>query len=138
MAAEDRRDAVVARRADGAVPEHLGVVVCVHIDEAGAYDASTRVERLRRAFVDPTDCRDASVLDSDVTVYRRRAGAIDDAAVANNQIEHDLSPMRGLRQCVEHAMYVVVLLELVDQFERLGRVGLVQLDRGDTDVFDFC
>ena len=66
VAAEDGRDAVVARRAERAVPEHLRVVVRVHVDEAGRYDVPRCIDRLTRSFADAADGGDAAILDAEV------------------------------------------------------------------------
>lgn len=44
ISAQNRRDAMKAGRAEDAVPEDLGVVMRMHVDEAGADDLTRRIE----------------------------------------------------------------------------------------------
>ncbi len=69
VAADDRGDAVDVRRRGQRVPEELGVVVGVGVDEAGAHDEAGGVERLPSRLLDPAGCgdrHDAPVADADV------------------------------------------------------------------------
>ena len=89
VARERGGDAVQRRRRERAVPEHLGVVVGVHVDEArrdhlaggvdggGAASASTRA-----------DLHDAVAVDADVGPAPRRAGAVDHVTAGDHDVEH--------------------------------------------------
>ena len=66
VAAEHGRDAVHGRRARGRVPQQLGVVVRVQVDEPGRHDEIGRVDRAGRALVDLADRDDTPVADAHV------------------------------------------------------------------------
>ena len=86
VAAEHRGDAVLHRRARGRVPEQLGVVVRVQVDEARRERLPLCVNGFRGLFVDVADGDDPPVTHADVAATGGRAGAVDDLSVADQQI----------------------------------------------------
>ncbi len=94
VAAEDRGDAVLHRRARGRVPEQLRVVVGVQVDEARRQRLPLRVNGFRGWLIDVADRDDPSVADADVAVTGGCAGAVDDLGVADQQVEHAKPPSR--------------------------------------------
>ncbi len=89
VAADHGRDAVQRRRRQRRVPEHLGVVVRVDVDESGRDDLAVGVDRARRLLVDVADRRDPAVADSDVGDPAGRTRAVDDRSIADDHVEHD-------------------------------------------------
>ena len=84
-----RRDAVQARRRRGRVPEELRVVVRVRVDEAGRDDEAGRRRPSRsRCSSIVADLDDAAVADTDVGPAAGRAGAVDDGAAPDHEVEH--------------------------------------------------
>src|SRR5207249_3346280 len=70
------------------VPEHLGVVVRVQVDEAGRDDQPARVQHpVGLAAPDRADVGDAAVLDAHVGDVARRAQAVEDRASLDDGIE---------------------------------------------------
>src|SRR6266545_3561691 len=60
----------------------------MHVDETGRDDATFRRDRARAVFwIDLADARDPTVLDRHVAEKPRIAGAIDNSATVNNDIE---------------------------------------------------
>ncbi len=88
VAADDGGDAVHARRARGGVPHQLCVVVRVGVDEARRDDAAGGVGDPLRGLVDLADGDDPPVLDADVGLDARCAGAVDDGAALDDLVEH--------------------------------------------------
>ncbi len=88
VSAEHRGDTVLHRRARGGIPEQLGVVVRVQIDEARRERLPLRVNGFRCLFVDVPNRDDAPVLDPNVAATDGRACAVDDLGVADQQVEH--------------------------------------------------
>ncbi|MFO0824194.1 MAG: hypothetical protein U0792_13955 [Gemmataceae bacterium] len=71
------------------VREQRQVAVNVGIDEPGAYDLPVSVDALLRAGVaEAADAGDAVARDADIGLEPRQPGAIDHAAIANEEIEH--------------------------------------------------
>jgi hypothetical protein len=68
--------------------EQLHVGVGVHVDEPGADEEPTRVDRPPRRLIDASDRADAVAGDRDVGGERRRAGAVDHATATEDQVEH--------------------------------------------------
>ena len=89
VAAEDRGDAVLDRRARGRVPEQLCVVVGVQVDEARRQRLPLGVNGFRGRVIDVTDGDDPPVADADVAVAGGHAGAVDDFGIADEQVEHE-------------------------------------------------
>ena len=58
----------------------------VHIDPAGGDDLARSVDLIRGIAVNLTNRGDQPVLDGEITGKARRARAIDDGTVANDQI----------------------------------------------------
>ena len=92
VAGEHGGDAVQRRRREGAVPEDLGVEVGVDVDEARCDDLAGGVDGALGVAVDLADGDDAAVLDADVGAAARCAGAVDDVAAPDDQIEHGTLP----------------------------------------------
>ncbi len=90
VAADDRRHAVQRRRRERRVPEHLGVVVGMDVDEPGRDDLARGVDRARRflRLVDGADGRDPTVADADVGDAAGRTRAVDDRSTTDDQVEH--------------------------------------------------
>ena len=89
VAADDGRHAVQWGRRQRRVPEHLGVVMRMDVDEAGCDDLALGVDRVRRLLVDLADRRDPAVADSDVGDPAGRPRTVDDRATADDHVEHD-------------------------------------------------
>jgi hypothetical protein len=98
VAADDRGDAVERRRARGAVPEHLRVVVGVEVDDAGGNDETVGVERSGRRFVDLAHGDDAAVPHAQIAGAGPRPGPVDDGPTGDQEIQHDAerTPELGL------------------------------------------
>ena len=77
----------VGRRGPG-VPEELGVVVRVGVDEAGADGEAGGVDGLGRLLADVADGDDAAVADADVGSDPGGAGAVDHGAALDDHVEH--------------------------------------------------
>ncbi len=87
VAAEHRRDTMQRRRAGSRIPEQLGVVVRVQVDESGRDDEAIGVDRARRRIVDVADLDNAAVANRDVGPARLRTGAVDDGAVPDDDVD---------------------------------------------------
>ena len=89
IAHHHRGHAVPRRGRERAVPADLRVVVRVRIDEARRHDEPARVDGAlapaRRPVRSPIPAAD----NADIGGPRRRAGAVDDGAVLDQQVEHD-------------------------------------------------
>ena len=73
----------------GGVDEQLEVGVGVHVDEAGTDEQPVGVDHPGRGLARETsDRRDTAAGDADVGAEPRVAGSVDDAAAANQQVEH--------------------------------------------------
>ena len=85
IAEHHRSHAVITGDSEVRIPENLGIVVGVQVDESGRDDLSVGIHHLG-AFVmrDAADLRDAAVLDSDVAAEARRARSVDDHSVFND------------------------------------------------------
>ena len=83
----DRRDAVPARQGAVRIPEDLGVVVRVQVDEARRNVHTGRVDDAgSRRGVDTTHRHDLSALDGDVATSSRRPGPVEDQSVFDNDV----------------------------------------------------
>ena len=79
--------AVPARQRAVRVPEDLGVVVGVQVDEAGRHVHAAGVDdAVRVGCVDPTDGGDPAVADRHVGADAWRTGTVEDEAV----LDHDV------------------------------------------------
>ncbi len=81
------RHAVPGRDREHAIPEDLRVVVGVDVDEARRDDAPAGVEGGGRRALHVAGRGDASVADAEVALGAGGAGAVDERAAANEQIE---------------------------------------------------
>jgi hypothetical protein len=95
VATEDGRHAVVAGGRERAVPEHLGVVVGMGVDEARADHAVAGIDGLSRVLVDVSDGDDASRSDPHVCRASGRSGSVDHRSAANEDVEHGDLPCAG-------------------------------------------
>ena len=68
------------------VPDRLAVVMSVDIDVAGGDEVAGGVDLLRAGAVDLADGGDAAIGDGEVAGIAGRTGAVDDAAVADDEI----------------------------------------------------
>lgn len=92
VAARDGGDAVVHGGGGVGVPEELGVVVGVRIDEAGGEDEPVGVLAGDGLFGDGPrlgDDDDPAAPDTDVGGVRGPAGAVHDGRAADEVVEHD-------------------------------------------------
>jgi hypothetical protein len=86
---------VTGEGAEG-VPEDLGVVVAVVVDEPGRDDASIRFDDPAGRAVEPSQPHDLAAGHGDVTVERGPTRAVDDATVLDQQVErHVVAPLRS-------------------------------------------
>ncbi len=90
----DRSDAVPAGNRAPRIPEQLGIVMRVQIDETRRDDQPAGVKDLPRIAIQPADLRDFPVADADVADKPTASEAIDDRAAANDRVKsaHHLSP----------------------------------------------
>jgi hypothetical protein len=83
------RDALVHLRLVTGIREQLEVGVRVHVDKPGADDEAIGVDHARRGLAaQAADRRDPVARDADVRLEPRVAGAVDDAAAADEDVEH--------------------------------------------------
>src|SRR6185437_15904102 len=87
IAHDDRRDAVPGRDAEEPVPQDLRVVMGVDVDEAGGDDAARRVNGLACLARGIAQCHDLAAADADIAGIARLAGAVDDGAAADLEVE---------------------------------------------------
>jgi hypothetical protein len=80
-----------------AVPARLAVVVRVHVHEPGGDDRALGVERARRGLGDLAERDDLAVANADVGALARRAGAIDESAVLDEEVEHGTAMITAWR-----------------------------------------
>lgn len=76
------------RRTQRAIPERLGVVVRVQVNEARAHHQVSGVDGLARWCVDFSDVGNATVFHSDVGVQRCCTGAVDNSSATNHHVVH--------------------------------------------------
>jgi hypothetical protein len=88
VAHDHRGDPVPAGRRQVGIPGGLAVVVGVHVDPAWRHQLVPGVDLAPAAAGHLADGDDAAVVYGDVTGEARTAGAVDDGAVANDQIVH--------------------------------------------------
>ena len=85
--AEDHRGgAVIAGIGAQRIPGDLRVVVAVVVDETRRHDGALRIDDARRGAAQLADLGDLAVLHRDIAAECRHARAIDDAAIADQQI----------------------------------------------------
>jgi hypothetical protein len=89
VATEHGRHAVQGRRAGIGIPEELGVVVSVQVDEAGGHDKPGGVDDLGgvRAVQVPRHRGDLPVLDTDVGFAAGQVTAVDQGAAGDDGVE---------------------------------------------------
>jgi hypothetical protein len=75
---------VIARRRERRIPEHLGVVVGMDVDETRCHHATGGVDHFVAAQI-RTDGGDTPVLEAHVGDETRRTGAVDDEAVLDDR-----------------------------------------------------
>ena len=105
VAGHDRGDAVVRRRPQRGVPEHLRVVVGVDVDEPRRDRAARGVELALAAQV-RSDLADHAVRDRHVGRLARRAGAVEDRSAADDEVSRSDVPFTealtdGVREVLE-------------------------------------
>ena len=93
VAADDGGDPVEVGRRRGRVPEQLGVVVGVRVDDPRRHHQALGVELGGPAVGDLADRHDPAVLHADVGPPGGASGAVDDPAVADDVVEHGLRPL---------------------------------------------
>ncbi len=104
---DDRGDAVERRRAGVRVPEELGVVVGVDVDETGGHHQSVGIENLYpgghggRSI--RTDHCDATVHDRHIGGASRRAGTVDDGRTTDQRVGHGRQSGTGLNAAARTA-----------------------------------
>ena len=107
VAADHRGDAVDVGRRGRRVPEELGVVVGVRVDDAGRDHQPGGVELGAAGSATSPDLDDAAVLDADVGLPGGTPGAVDDRAGSDHVVEHWTSDvvrvLPGLRQRADAA-----------------------------------
>src|SRR5262249_11255710 len=96
IAEDDARRAVLGREGAERVPGNLRVVVAMIVDKAGADRAPVGVDRPRGRAGQFADLGDLAVLDADIGPEARHAGAVDDAAVLNQQVIRHRALLPGL------------------------------------------
>ena len=84
---------MLQRGLGGPVPEQLHIKMGVGINKARCHHPALGVDLGQGFAVHHADRRDLAVLHGHITQIARRAGAIDNAAAANDQIKHRSSPM---------------------------------------------
>ena len=92
VAADDGGDAVVGGEAAERVERYLPVVVGVVVDESGGYDMPASVDGARGGVAQTSDRGDAPVRDADIGLTRGRAGAVNDEATRDQQVECHSAP----------------------------------------------
>ena len=127
-------DAVPARRCQPRVPGGLGVVVGVDVDEARRDQPAGGVDLAasERAGAGGLDRCDHAVVDDHIAVASRRTGAVDDVAVADDQVMHCRSPPRvWLRtwRCTEATD--VVMQQPVRRDGRVAQEGALAMAIGE-------
>ena len=93
---DDRGDAVPRRRREGRIPEHLGVVVGVDVDEAGCDDEAAGIELVAARQTRP-DLRDHTVAHRDVGDAPGSARAVDDRPAPDHHVLGHLLPLASHR-----------------------------------------
>ena len=91
VAGHDRRDPVETRRGERGVPEDLGVVVGVDVDEPRGDDALAGVERAVTLQV-AAELGDAPVGDADVGAHSGRSAPVDDRTATDDELIHVTTP----------------------------------------------
>jgi len=88
LAGDLRRDALMDLRRQARVDQDRQLGLAEHVDEARGDDPTRGVDgALARSRAQGTDGGDAAVADADVAGNPRRAGAVDDAPVRDDEVE---------------------------------------------------
>jgi hypothetical protein len=96
VALDDRRDAVPRRRREVGIPEHLGVEVGVHVDEAGCQHEPTEVDvAVAHAAGNIANRDDAAVAHLHVGSATRPARPVDDRCTPQDDVFHVLPLVSG-------------------------------------------
>ncbi len=93
VAADDRGHPVERRRAGAGVPEELGVVVGVDVDEPGRHDQPGGVDGPSGGLVHVTDGGDPAVTDAHVGPPPGRARTVDHAGTGDLAVQHHGPPL---------------------------------------------
>ena len=102
VAPDHRGHPVQVRRGRGRIPEQLGVVVGVGVDDARRHHQTFGIELDGALLVDLADRRDPAVPDADVGPASRGPGAVDDQAVSDHVVEHGGVPFAGLMSATSY------------------------------------
>ena len=78
----------MGRGAEGAIPEGLGIVVGVDVDETGRHHLARSIDRPPRFLVHLADGDDATVLNAQVAGSRRFSAPIDQRSALDQDIQH--------------------------------------------------
>lgn len=78
-----------ARVGSCGIPEHLGIHMGVSVDESGGDDMALGVDLPASTRLDTADCGDSVTGDRHVGAVGAEAGAVDDGAVADDEIVSD-------------------------------------------------
>ena len=85
-------DAVPTRRAEIGVPRHLPVIMGVNIDPARCHKVAFGIDFGLGFFLDDTGFHDDAVFYGNIGGARRRARAVYQIGIANNQVKHGCLP----------------------------------------------
>ena len=88
IAHDHRGDAERGRGRHLALPGDLGVVVGVHVNDAGREQEAVGIHRLPRAIGHVADFDDALIADGDIGLDQWVADAVSDHGAANHEIMH--------------------------------------------------
>ena len=91
VAADDGGHTVHVGRGGRRVPEELGVVVRVGVDDAGHDDSPLASNSVAAGLVDLADGHDPAVADADVGQAAGLTGPVDDRAGSDDVVEHGTS-----------------------------------------------
>src|SRR5215469_18587305 len=92
IAEDDGRSTMVAGIGAQRVPGDLGVIVAMVVDKPGRHDPASGVDRPPGGTGQFADLGDLPVLDRDIAAEGRHSGAVDDAAVADQEIIRHREP----------------------------------------------
>jgi len=95
VAADDRGDAVDARRAGRGVPQQLGVIVGVRVDEAGCDQLAAGIGFDRAGLGDVANGRDSAVLDRHIGLHGGSSRAVDDLSTSDHFVVHLWFPIHS-------------------------------------------
>ena len=88
---------MVGREGAERIPQDLGIVVAVVVDEPGRHDAPIRLDDPPRRAVEASQLDDPTARHAHVSVERGPTGAIDDATVLDQEVVgHESPPSSGI------------------------------------------